>query len=118
MYTTPVLIFWHYLIPTVLPEIEVDDDGEMVDADAGDEDTDEEGKRSTDIVPDVADENATFIPLGWVRQIPPKPLKATDPEWLEYVKFSRDRQRMKKVRGTFHPQSIFFPRRDVEWSNI
>ena len=47
---------------------------------------------------EVADEDATFIPLGWARQCPQQPYKGTDPEWQEFVNFSRDEERGAQVR--------------------
>ncbi|KAI9850854.1 MAG: hypothetical protein M1838_004923 [Thelocarpon superellum] len=43
-------------------------------------------------------EDETFLPLGWARPMPSEPYKGTDPEWQEFVKFSRDRERGARVR--------------------
>ncbi len=42
-----------------------------------------------------------FIPFpGTTKQLPPKPYKGSDPEWQEFVKFSKDKDLAKQVRGT------------------
>ncbi len=41
-----------------------------------------------------------FIPFpGTTKQLPPKPYKGSDPEWQEFVKFSKDKDLAKQVRG-------------------
>lgn len=52
-------------------------------------------------MPEVAPENATFIPLGFARQIPGQPYKGSDPEWQEFINFSQDIARRTKVQSTF-----------------
>lgn len=49
-------------------------------------------------------DDSLFIPFpGTIKQIPQKPYRSSDPEWQEYIKFSRDPTRMKEVRcKTYH----------------
>ncbi|KFY96111.1 hypothetical protein V498_02904 [Pseudogymnoascus sp. VKM F-4517 (FW-2822)] len=45
-------------------------------------------------------DDSLFIPFpGTIKQIPQKPYRSSDPEWQEYIKFSRDPTRMKEVRS-------------------
>lgn len=42
-----------------------------------------------------------FIPFpGTTKQLPLVPYRGTDPEWQEFVKFSKDKKLAQKVRGT------------------
>ncbi|KFY78934.1 hypothetical protein V499_02018 [Pseudogymnoascus sp. VKM F-103] len=44
-------------------------------------------------------EDALFIPFpGTIKQIPQSPYRGSDPEWQEYIKFSKDLELIKKVR--------------------
>ncbi|KAI9680064.1 MAG: hypothetical protein M1817_005080 [Caeruleum heppii] len=56
------------------------------------------GEKDDTVHGDEVDENATFVPLGWVRQRPRQPYKGTDPEWQEFMKFSEDRDRNMRTR--------------------
>ena len=41
-----------------------------------------------------------FIPFpGTTKEIKPKPYRGSDPEWQEFVKFSKDQDLGKRVRG-------------------
>ena len=51
-------------------------------------------------VPDVMPEDAFFIPLGRVRQLPHTHYKSSDPEWQSFVEFGSDRKRPVAVRST------------------
>lgn len=43
---------------------------------------------------------AVFIPFpGTIKQLPPKPYRGSDPEWQEFIKFSKDQGQHKRVRG-------------------
>jgi hypothetical protein len=43
-----------------------------------------------------------FIPFpGTIKQIQPPPYRGSDPEWQEYIKFSKDPALGKQVRGMF-----------------
>lgn len=45
-------------------------------------------------------EDALFIPFpGTIKQIPQSPYRGSDPEWQEYIKFSKDLELIKKVRS-------------------
>ena len=52
-------------------------------------------------VPEVMPEDALFIPLGKVRQLPETQYKGSDPEWQSFVEFGQDRERPAAVRSTF-----------------
>ena len=53
-------------------------------------------------------DDALFIPLGRVRQLPHTHYKSSDPEWQSFVEFGSDRKRPVAVRSTF----TFSPCRD------
>jgi hypothetical protein len=43
-----------------------------------------------------------FIPFpGTIKQVQPLPYRGTDPEWQEYIKFSKDPALGKRIRGMF-----------------
>lgn len=43
-----------------------------------------------------------FIPFpGTIKQVQPVPYRGSDPEWQEYVKFSKDPALGKRIRGMF-----------------
>jgi len=45
-----------------------------------------------------------FIPFpGTIKQVQPPPYRGSDPEWQEYVKFSKDPALGKRIRGMFKP---------------
>jgi hypothetical protein len=47
-------------------------------------------------------EKPLFIPFpGTTKQLKPVPYKGSDPEWKEFIKFSKDQNLAKKVRGLF-----------------
>lgn len=50
-------------------------------------------------VPETMPEDAFFIPLGLVRQLPHTHYKGSDPEWQSFVEFGRDRERTTAVRS-------------------
>lgn len=52
---------------------------------------------------DEEDEKALFIPFpGTTQQLKPVPYKGSDPEWQEFIKFSKDQKLAKRVRGAFN----------------
>jgi len=43
-----------------------------------------------------------FIPFpGTIKQVQPPPYRGSDPEWQEYVKFSKDPALGRRIRGMF-----------------
>ena len=52
-------------------------------------------------VPDTMPEDAFFIPLGRIRQLPQTHYKGSDPEWQSFVEFGQDRERPAAVRSMF-----------------
>ena len=69
------------------------DDGEIEKGENQDEDEVQ--------VPETMPEDALFIPLGKVRQLPDTHYKGSDPEWQSFVEFGQDRERRAAVRSTF-----------------
>ncbi|KXS98959.1 hypothetical protein AC578_4984 [Pseudocercospora eumusae] len=45
-----------------------------------------------------APEDSLFIPLTWSRKIPRTFYKGSDPEWQEFVKIAKDKERHKKIQ--------------------
>lgn len=46
------------------------------------------------------DDGAWFIPFpGTTKMVKPTPYKGTDPEWQEFIKFSKDQELAKRVRS-------------------
>lgn len=56
---------------------------------------------STDRVEDSVDDYPIHIPLSWPRKKEGKFYAASDPEWQEFVKISKDRQKIKSLKGAF-----------------
>ena len=53
------------------------------------------------------EEKPLFIPFpGTTTQLPPQPYRGTDPEWQEFIKFSKDQAQAKRVRGKDDVQSL------------
>jgi hypothetical protein len=49
---------------------------------------------------DEEDEDPLFIPFpGTTKQKKPEPYRGSDPEWQEFIKFSKDQALAKSVRG-------------------
>lgn len=49
---------------------------------------------------DEEDLKPFFIPFpGTTKQLPPQPYRGSDPEWQEFIKFSKDQKQAKGVRG-------------------
>lgn len=71
-------------------EIEVLDDEDMEEED--DEGEDGEG-------PFYADEDSTFIPMTWATKMPRTFYRGSDPEWQEFVKIAKDKQRHHKIQN-------------------
>ncbi|EHK96289.1 hypothetical protein M7I_7996 [Glarea lozoyensis 74030] len=61
---------------------------------------------------DLEQEKALFIPFpGTTKQLRPKPYRGSDPEWKEFIKFSKDRSLQDKVRDSV----TVFKIRQVLW---
>ncbi|MCJ1262164.1 hypothetical protein MMC22_002034 [Lobaria immixta] len=74
-----------------------EEDGDDVDDDDDDdEEEDDEGEEGP--LPEAIPEDALFIPLGFVRQRRSSYYKGTDPEWVSFVEFCRDRKRNELIR--------------------
>jgi hypothetical protein len=54
------------------------------------------------LVPEDQPENAWFIPLGLAKEMPKTFYKGTDPEWVSFVEFSKDKTRNAKVRRMYN----------------
>lgn len=48
------------------------------------------------------DEDALFIPLAWSRLEKGELYATSDPEWQEFVKLSKDREKLQALRGKRH----------------
>lgn len=62
------------------------------------------GRKEGDIdtirhVEDSTDEGPIYIPLSWPRKREGKFYGASDPEWQEFIKLSRDYQKIKSLKG-------------------
>lgn len=88
IYTTCITgyLFW------VFPEVEIEE-VEVVEAEDGtlvpvgaEEDEDE-----------WADEDSRFIPLTWAKKLPKTFYKGSDPEWQEFRKVAKDKQKQQRV---------------------
>lgn len=55
---------------------------------------------------EVENEGVLFIPLAWSRLQQGELYATSDPEWQEFVKLSKDRKKLQKLRGK---KSIQFP---------
>lgn len=73
-------------------------DGEETNHGAEEKVEDEEDEDDVQ-VPEVMPEDAFFIPLGLVRQLPHTHYKGSDPEWQSFVEFGRDREKTTAVRS-------------------
>ncbi|GAB1740885.1 hypothetical protein NU219Hw_g5961t1 [Hortaea werneckii] len=77
---------------------------EILDEDDLPEDQQREGREVTDDEgedeegPFYADEESTFIPLTWATKLPRSFYKGSDPEWQEFVKVAKDKQRHRKIQ--------------------
>jgi hypothetical protein len=50
-------------------------------------------------------EEPIFIPFpGTVKELKRKPYRGSDPEWQEFVRFSKDKNAQTKVRGGWYPE--------------
>jgi hypothetical protein len=54
---------------------------------------------------EAKNEGALFIPLGWSRLQQGELYTTSDPEWQEFVKLSKDRKKLEKLRGEESIQS-------------
>jgi hypothetical protein len=49
---------------------------------------------------EIENQKPIFIPFpGTTKKLKPKPYRGSDPEWQEFVKFSKDRPLQNRVRG-------------------
>jgi hypothetical protein len=54
------------------------------------------------------DPKPLFIPFpGTTKQLKPKPYRGTDPEWQEFIKFSKDQKLAQRVRGKWSTLLVF-----------
>jgi hypothetical protein len=58
----------------------------------------EEGELNEEEYEDEIDEDHLFIPLGFAREAPLEPYAGDDPEYMEFVHFSRDQDRREAVQ--------------------
>ena len=72
-----------------------------VDDGQGEEMEGQEEDEENVVIPEVAPEDAWFIPFGWARQCPPTFYKGSDPEWQSFVEFSKDRKRNLLLRSNY-----------------
>jgi hypothetical protein len=64
------------------------------------DDMDESGLPDLPEDDEEEEDESFFIPFpGTTKQLEPKPYRGTDPEWQEYIKFSKDQELAKRVRG-------------------
>lgn len=54
---------------------------------------------------EVENEGVLFIPLAWSRLQQGELYATSDPEWQEFVKLSKDRKKLQKLRGEKSIQS-------------
>lgn len=50
--------------------------------------------------PEEEDDDSVFIPLGWPRYRKGEFYAASDPEWQQFSKISRDSEKLQSLRGT------------------
>lgn len=54
------------------------------------------------------EEGGLFIPFpGTTKQLKPNPYRGSDPEWQEFIKFSKDQGLAKSVRGGYQIRSVW-----------
>ena len=88
---------WTYIVPLSI-EVSVSDDA----AGTVGEDGNANIERSKGIDGDEfeeMDENSFFIPAGWPSRQPRTFYKASDPEWQEFRKLSKDPQKIRDAQG-------------------
>lgn len=85
------LALFYYLTKHLLQE----DNEEVVENKNGEA----EGEDEVD-VPEQMPEDAIFIPLWFPKEKPQHLYKGSDPEWQSAVTFSKDREKVKKVKRT------------------
>ena len=74
-------------------------DGQVSVSDDNAKDDDEDTDEDDDLIPDEMPEDALFIPLGFINQLPTTYYKGTDPEWQSFIAFMRDKQKDLQVRS-------------------
>ena len=99
LYAVPAYVVWHYFFP-VVAELDIDDQAQRISGSGGvdvqrntrpDEEEDDDDEYE-------GDEDAFFIPFSWPKELPRTYYRGSDPEWQEYVKFSRDEEKHKDVQ--------------------
>jgi hypothetical protein len=53
---------------------------------------------------DEEEDSGVFVPIWWPYEAEPVYYKGSDPEWLEFVKFAKDKDRMSKVYSESLPR--------------
>ena len=76
------------------------DDPKSKTTNINEEGSNKEGEEDVQ-VPDEMPEDAVFIPLGPVRQLPQTFYKGTDPEWQSFIEFSKDKKKSLAVRSKY-----------------
>ncbi|KAK4499496.1 hypothetical protein PRZ48_010011 [Zasmidium cellare] len=73
--------------------------GRYLDIEIGlldDEELEEEEEEEDESL--YADEDSTFIPMTWATKMPRTFYRGSDPEWQEFVKVAKDKQRHRKIQ--------------------
>ncbi|CAK4033412.1 Hypothetical predicted protein [Lecanosticta acicola] len=90
LYLGAIIGYGTILSRYITVEVEVlGDDGEEESQDAG------AGEREDD---EFVEEDSLFIPMTWAKKMPRTFYKGSDPEWQEFIKMAKDKQRQKKVQ--------------------
>jgi hypothetical protein len=94
LYGMTLYAIWHYVLPEFITisfeEVEEEVVGEDGQPDVQTEEGDEEEV-----------EDGLFIPCGWPKKQPRSFYRASDPEWKEFIKFSKETERHKDVQRKF-----------------
>lgn len=91
-------LVWRYL--DVQIEIELEDEEKLKDGQReGREVVEEEEEEEQHEGPYYAEEDSTFIPLTWSHKLPREWYKGSDPEWQEFVRMAKDKDRHKKIQN-------------------
>ncbi|KAI9834787.1 MAG: hypothetical protein M1819_002873 [Sarea resinae] len=112
VYGAVLYAYWNYGIPIIFREVEEEEEHanqtrerameqhhiqhEEAEGDTKDQKDGRVSRR--ELPPEVADDDAIFIPFGWARQCPRKFYKGSDPEWQEFIKLANNRQKAQKIR--------------------
>ena len=101
------LLLTYYVVRHFLKEEESEKDdntneapSKLLDSEDGKETSDQDEESEDEIqLPDTMPEDAIFIPLWFPKEKPQYLYKGSDPEWQSYTAFSRNQDKVKKVRG-------------------